>query len=168
MGLVNELIQRSRTLTFELHPAMLDDLGLAPTLRRYAQEFSRHARIEVTVSEVGPPRKLPTAVASYLFRAIKELLHNAAKHGRANEIVASLHWEPQLLRAVIDDDGAGFDPGSVLAPGGARGLGLAGIRERLIALGGSLRLESGAGQGTRAVLELPLTAAAAAHEEPIP
>jgi signal transduction histidine kinase len=103
-------------------------------------------------------RRLPAPLANYLFRAIKELLHNAARHGQAEQIVASLHWDIESLRIVIDDDGRGFEPARVLEPGGAAGLGLAGIRERMLALGGTLRIESTPGQGTRAALEVPLEA----------
>jgi signal transduction histidine kinase len=156
IGMVNDLIDRSRTLTFDLHPAMLDHLGLVPTLHRYAEQFARRANVDVTVSEDGPSRPLPATIANYLFRSAKELLNNAAKHGHARQIVVAVHWGTEQVRIVIDDDGAGFDAGETLAPGVQKGLGLAGIRERLLSLGGNLRLESASGQGTRVVLDVPL------------
>lgn len=156
---IDELIHRARTLTFELHPAMLDHLGLVPTLRRYGEQFGRPLGIDVTVTEVGPPHTLPATLTNYLFRAVKELLNNVAKHGRgATEAVVAVHWEAGALRVVVDDDGAGFDAAAVAraVPGPGTGLGLAGIRERMTSFGGSLRVESAQGQGTRAVLEVPL------------
>jgi signal transduction histidine kinase len=156
IAIVNDLIDRTRTLTFDLHPAMLDHLGLVPTLRRHAEQFARQTNVEVTVSEDGMPPKLATTTANYLFRSIKELLNNAVKHGQAKQIVAAVHWTPAHARIVIDDDGAGFDTASAFAPGPHKGIGLPGIRERLLSLGGSIRLESSAGGGTRVVLELPL------------
>ena len=156
--MVNDLIDRSRTLTFDLHPAMLDHLGLAPTLRRFADQFGRQANVEVIVSEDGTPRKLPSPIANYLFRSLKELFSNAARHGHAKQIVAAVHWTDRHVRIVVDDDGGGFDASEVFAAGADKGLGLAGMRERLLSLGGSLRLESTAGQGTRVVLELPQAA----------
>lgn len=156
IGMVNELIQRARTLTFDLHPAMLDHLGFVPTLRHYAGQFGRQADIEVTVNEEGASTPLPGMMANYLFRSLKELLNNAAKHGNAKQIVASIYWSAERLRVVIDDDGSGFDPTLVFAPHVTKGLGLAGIHERLLSMGGSLRLESNAGTGTRVVLEVPL------------
>jgi signal transduction histidine kinase len=155
--LVNELIQRARTLTFDLHPAMLEHLGFVPTLRHYGEQFRRQADIEVTVNEEGSPRQLPPMMANYLFRSIKELVNNAAKHGHARQIVAAVHWLPAGLRIVIDDDGAGFDPDTVLSPKTGKGLGLAGISERLRSMGGEMRVESSPGTGTRAVIEAPLT-----------
>ena len=155
IGMVDELIQRARTLTFDLHPAMLDHLGFVPTLRHYAQQFSQQTGIEVTVNEEGSPRPLLGAVPNYLFRSMKELVNNAARHGQAKQIVASVYWMPSGLRIVIDDDGGGFDPAVVFAPHAAKGLGLAGIHERLLSMGGSVRLESSAGTGTRVVMEVP-------------
>jgi signal transduction histidine kinase len=155
-GMVDQLIQQTRTLTFELHPAMLDDLGLVATLRRYAHEFEQRTGTEVTISEVGAPQALPSSLNHYLFRATKELFSNAVKHGRAKEIIVAMHWETSGLRLVVDDDGSGFDAAAALAPQQRRGLGLPGIRERLSTIGGSMRVDSQPGQGSRIILEVPL------------
>jgi len=164
VNVVNDLIRQTRDLTFDLHPAMLDDLGLAPTLSRFAEEFQRRTMTEVIVSEAGDPIKLPTSLASYLFRSVKEVVNNAVKHGNAHEILVTLHWlSGGGLRIVVDDDGSGFDPAAALAPNARRGLGLPGIDERLSALGGKLGLESQPGQGARVILETPSTAHAVAQ-----
>jgi signal transduction histidine kinase len=152
----DELIHQTRTFTFDLHPAMLDDLGLIATLQRYATEFKQRTDVEMTVAETGQRRPIGTPVANYLFRAIKELSNNAVKHGHAEEILVSIHWEPHGLRIVVDDDGAGFDARAALAPESRRGLGLAGIEERLTSLGGRFHVESTPGQGSRIILEIPL------------
>jgi signal transduction histidine kinase len=155
--MVDKLIAQTRSLTFELHPAMLDDLGLVPTLHWYAEEFGGRAGVEVVVNEVGQRSSLPTTVRHYLFRAIKELLGNAALHGKAKEIISTVHWSSAgTLRIVIDDDGAGFEPVEALAPQSRRGLGLPSIQERLTSMGGSMYLESQVGQGTRVILEVPV------------
>jgi two-component system sensor histidine kinase DegS len=101
-------------------------------------------------------------MVNYLFRSAKELVNNAAKHGGAREIVVSLHWMPSTLRVVVDDDGAGFNPMQTFTPDKSKGLGLAAIRERLKSLGGSVRIESSIGKGTRVVLEAPFAAREAA------
>jgi len=155
LSLLDEVIRRTRSLTFDLHPAMLDDLGLVPTLQWYGERFTAQAKVQTTVSETGEPQPLPPAVANYLFRAVKELMANAAKHARPGELVVAAHWRADGLRIVVDDDGAGFDPraaASLASPG----LGLPGIRERIGALGGRFTVESAAGAGTRAILEVPL------------
>jgi signal transduction histidine kinase len=155
VSLVSNLIERSRTLTFDLHPAMLDTLGLVPTLRHYAQQFGRQAQVEVTVNEEGQPTPLPAAMSSYLFRSTKELMTNAAKHGGAKQIIISVYWNPDRLRIVVDDDGSGFNPASILSGGLHSGIGLAGIRERITSLEGSLSIESAERSGSRIVLDLP-------------
>jgi signal transduction histidine kinase len=158
LATVNELIQKTRTLMFDLYPAMLEHLGLGQTLRHYSEEFGRQTGIEVTVNEEGQPQMPSRTMVNYLFRSAKELVNNAAKHGNAREIVLSLHWMPATLRVVVDDDGAGFDPMQTFMPDETKGLGLAAIRERLRSLGGSVRIESSPGKGARVVLEAPLAA----------
>jgi signal transduction histidine kinase len=156
IGTVNELIQWTRTLTLDLHPAMLDHLGLVPTLRDFAAEFGRQSNIEILINQEGPPHSLSAVAANYLFRSVKELINNAARHGHARQIVVSVYWTPASLRILVDDDGGGFNAADALTPRATHGLGLPGIHERLLSLGGSLRMESSAGKGTRAVLEAPL------------
>jgi signal transduction histidine kinase len=159
VSIVNDLIRQTRDLTFDLHPAMLEDLGLVPTLRGFADEFRRRTHAELSVSEAGESHKLPSPLASYLFRSIKEVVSNAVRHGNAREIIVTVHWMDGLLRIVVDDDGSGFDAQAALAPNARRGLGLAGIDERLSSLGGKLRLESQPGQGARVILESPIPTA---------
>jgi PAS domain S-box-containing protein len=154
LELVDNIIKQTRTLMFELYPSMLHDLGLTPTLSWYGEQLSSQA--QVTVTEIGAAQTVPLPVASYLFRAAKELLGNALRHGRAREIIVALHWRREWLKIVIDDDGCGFDPEQVLSPQTQRGLGLAGIKERLSSLSGTMFIESDPGQGTRIALEVPL------------
>ena len=154
-AMIDEVIRQTRTLMFDLHPAMLDDLGLVPTLQWYAAEFRQRSGAELVVTEHGPRRPLPVATTNYLFRALKELLGNAVRHGRAAEIVVAVHWESAGVRLVVDDDGCGFDAAAVRAPDARRGLGLAGIDERVSSMGGNVVIESKPGQGARVIIELP-------------
>ena len=154
MVMVSDLIQRCRSLTFDLHPTMLEHLGFTATLRHFAAEFTRHTGVETIVNEEGAPWRLPEMAAGYLFRSVKELAGNAAKHGHAKEVVVSVYWSPRGLRVVVDDDGGGCNPSDLLSSD-LKGLGLAGIRERLLAMGGTVRPESELGQGARVALELP-------------
>jgi signal transduction histidine kinase len=152
---VDEVMQRSRALTFDLHPVSLERLGLVPALRRFGDRFHQQTGIEVTINEEGTARNLPTPAANYLFRSVKELMNNAARHGHAKQVVASIFWLPTNLRIVVDDDGSGFDISKAFAPELHSGLGLAAIYERMLSLGGTLRLETQPGSGTRVVMELP-------------
>jgi signal transduction histidine kinase len=154
-AMIDEVIKQTRTLMFDLHPAMLDDLGLVPTLQWYATDFAQRTRAELVVSEHGTRRPLAVATTNYLFRAVKELSGNAVRHGHAAEIIVAVHWEPAGVRLVVDDDGRGFDVGAARAPDARGGLGLAGIDERVSSMGGSLVVESKPGQGTRVIIEVP-------------
>jgi signal transduction histidine kinase len=153
---VDDLIRQTREMTFDLHPSMLDHFGLIPTLQRFAQDYSKRTHAEVTVSESGDRAELPASLASYLFRAIKELVNNAVKHGNAREIIVAIHWDPGHMRTVVDDDGTGFDPVKATEPRARRGLGLAGIDERLTSFGGKMRIESQEGSGARIIMEVPV------------
>jgi len=156
-GLIDSLIQQTRNLTFELHPPMLEDLGLTAALRWYAKVFNQQTQTQVNVEEFGEPmKKLPVSIGSNLFRSVKELMNNARKHGKATEIVISVYWRPNDVRVVVDDNGQGFEPTVALA-NPARGLGLAGIQERTSTMGGTMELESEKEKGSRAILRLPLT-----------
>ncbi len=173
VGVVDGLIGQTRDLTFDLHPAMLDHFGLVPTLAEFAKQFGHRTVADVTVNEAGdrPAAPVPMAVAGYLFRATKELINNAVRHGNAREVVVTVHWPDRRadpgradpgrpaqepVRVVVDDDGGGFDPLAGVTPRPGRGLGLAGIGERLAGLGGRLRVESEPGRGARVILEVPL------------
>jgi signal transduction histidine kinase len=166
VNVVNDLIRQTQELTFDLHPAMLEDLGLVPTLRQFADEFHRRTLAEVIVSEAGGPVKLASPLASYLFRSIKELVSNSVRHGNAREILVAVHWLDAGVRIVVDDDGGGFDTRATVGANGRRGLGLAGISERLSSLGGMLRLESQPGQGARVIMEAPLPAPVGTNASP--
>jgi len=154
LHILDSLIEQTRSLTFDLYPAMLEDLGLAPTLRRHAEQFCVQTAIRASVTEVGAPQPLPSYIATSMFRATKELMNNAAKHGPAKEILISLRWRTNGLRIVVDDDGKGFDTQTALQPQSRRGLGLAWISERLNSLGGQFLVESSPDSGSRVILDI--------------
>jgi signal transduction histidine kinase len=154
--MVDEAIKQAKTLMFDLHPAMLDDLGLVPTLEWFSRDFAQRTGVEIVVSEYGKRLSVQTPVRNYLFRAAKELVTNAVRHGHAKEIVIVTHWEASGIRLVVDDDGSGFDNSVPRSPGAGTGLGLAGIDERVQSMGGRLTVESRANQGSRVVIELPI------------
>ena len=153
--MLDTLIDQTRHLIFDLHPAMIDDLGLVATLNGFARDFGQRSNIDVIVTEHGEAHPPVSSISHYLFRAVREVLNNAARHGKASEIVIAVHWEGRRLRIVVDDDGCGFDPRTLPRHQGPGGLGLPGITERLRSLGGGFYVESNPGQGTRAILEVP-------------
>jgi PAS domain S-box-containing protein len=166
LGLMTRLIDETRTLTFDLYPSMLDDLGLIPTLLSYVEQQAG-GPLPLSLSEAGERRALPGPVANYLFRSIKELFNNARKHAHATAVFIAVHWQKGALRIMVVDDGRGFDPVAALAPEHRRGLGLADLRERVRSLGGQFLIESRPGQGTQVILEVPLEAAPRAAGAPV-
>src|SRR5512147_754088 len=125
--------QKVRNFIFELRPMMLDDLGLAPTIRRYADAFKEQAGLDVNVSITGHERRLEPYLEVMLFRAIQELLGNAARHSQATLIKVILDMGEDRIRVSVDDNGKGFDPDSTTQQ--ANNLGLKLIRERTEMLG---------------------------------
>ena len=102
--------QKVRNFIFELRPMMLDDLGLAPTVRRYADAFKEQAGLDINVTITGHERRLEPYLEVMLFRAIQELLGNAARHSQANLVKVSLDMGEDRIRVSVDDNGKGFDP----------------------------------------------------------
>jgi signal transduction histidine kinase len=139
-----------RDLSHLLHPAMLDDLGLAAAIEWYAKGFERRhgVRIEVLCDRMDDRLAADTEAAVY--RIVQEALTNVAKHAQATRCRIFLQRLPHTLLATIEDDGVGFDPGAT-----GRGLGLISIRERVGQVRGELRLEATPGKGTRLTIEVP-------------
>jgi two-component system sensor histidine kinase DegS len=147
--------QKLRNFIFELRPMMLDDLGLAPTIRKYVEAFKDQTGIDVTLTVTGSERRLEPYLEVMLFRAIQELLANAARHSQAAAVKLQVDMGNEFIRVGVDDNGRGFDPE---AAAGGSNLGLKLIRERVEMLRGSLSIDSALGKGTRVVLTLPVKA----------
>jgi two-component system sensor histidine kinase UhpB len=151
-SLVEQTINVVRQVASNLRPAVLDH-GLAPAIEWLADDFAQRwsipCRVDTDDSEIELDEQQSTAV----FRVIQESLTNVARHAQAQEVVISLRASKQQLWVIVKDDGCGFD---TVAVGKARGFGLFGMRERLLALGGTLRIVSAPGQGTSVGIELSL------------
>ncbi|MGZ9234015.1 MAG: sensor histidine kinase [Anaerolineales bacterium] len=144
--------QKVRNFIFELRPMMLDDLGLAPTIRRYADAFKEQAGLDVNVTVTGNERRLEPYLEVMLFRAIQELLGNAARHSEASLVKVILDLGEDRIRVSVDDNGKGFDPDSIQH---GNSLGLKLIRERTEMLGGSFEVDSAVGRGARILFAVP-------------
>lgn len=154
---LDRMIKQTRTLLFELHPSMLQDLGLYATLEQYTKEVSNQTGISIQVNESGTSGKLPIELSSFVFRATKELMNNALKHGTTQEIVVSIRWQHKVLRIVVDNDGPGFDIQKTLSNMEGIHLGLVWIQERVHSLQGQFQMESDPNrEGTRVIIDLPL------------
>jgi len=144
--------QKVRNFIFELRPMMLDDLGLAPTIRRYADAFKEQTGLDINVTITGHERRLEPYLEVMLFRAIQELLGNAARHSQASLVKVVLDMGEDRIRVSVDDNGKGFDPDSLQH---SNSLGLKLIRERTEMLGGSFEIDSAVGKGTRILFAVP-------------
>lgn len=146
--------ERIRDLSHELRPAMLDHLGLVPALEFLATNFGQRAGLHITV-ESKLHGKLAPKLSLAFYRIVQEALTNVRRHARATKVRISIGKKGNWVRCTIADNGVGFDPASTVNSG-RPGLGLLGIRERLSALGGKLRIQSAEGRGTRLEINAPL------------
>lgn len=147
--------QKVRDFIFDLRPMMLDDLGLVPTLKRYADTFAEKSGLEIVVTVTGSERRLEPYLEVVIFRALQELMTNASLHAQASQINVQLEIGDNRVRASIEDDGRGLEPHAL--PQEAE-LGVKAIRERMDMLGGSFEVDSTAGQGSRFSLSIPIEA----------
>lgn len=144
--------QKIRNFIFELRPMMLDDLGMIPTIRRYADIIKEQSGIDIIVSISGTERRLESYIEVMIFRAFQELLGNAIRHSQANQIKVQTDLTDNLVKLVVDDDGKGFNS-EIISDEGNLGLRL--IKERVELLGGNFILDSVPGKGTRVTLTVP-------------
>jgi two-component system sensor histidine kinase DegS len=138
--------QKVRNFIFELRPMMLDDLGLVPTLRKYADAVKEQSGMDVSVTVSGNERRLEPYLEVMIFRAAQELLGNAARHSQATLVKVHLDLGADLLRITVDDNGRGFDPESLKE---SNNLGLKLIRERSEMQGGKFEIDSALGSGAK-------------------
>jgi signal transduction histidine kinase len=144
-------------LGFDLRPSVLDDLGLFRAIAWYADRDLKRRGVAVRCEFEEEDVRLPPGVETALFRAVQEAITNIVRHARAESVLIQGAIKPQSVIIEIEDDGQGFDPASIsTAAVDGRGLGLAGIRERVELLGGKAQIESSPGHGTRVVLTVPI------------
>jgi len=144
--------QKVRNFIFELRPMMLDDLGLVPTIKRYADTYKEQTNMEVDVRVSGQERRMESYVEVMIFRALQELLGNASRHSQATMVKIMIDMSEASVKVTVDDNGKGFNP-EVLEQGNSLGLNL--IRDRVEMLGGSFEMDSVIGKGTRVTFVIP-------------
>jgi len=144
------IAQTVHALSYRLHPAKLQLMGLVPSLSSLQREFSKTG-VDIGFSHRNVPDRLPHDLTLCLFRIVQEALQNAVRHGSARKVSLDLEGGPKGLTLAIVDDGVGFDADAVAA----KGLGLISMRERLEPLGGTLEIHSRPGTGTRLNVFVP-------------
>jgi signal transduction histidine kinase len=156
VGRCQQLLERVerelRELSHELRPAVLDDLGWLAAIEFLAAAVTGRTQIPIDVRSCVTQR-LPAAVEIALYRVVQEALTNAVRHSRATSVRVEIEQRVDGLHGMIADDGVGFEVDACVRNGG---LGLRGMRERLEAVGGSLRIISAPGSGAEIRFGLPL------------
>lgn len=150
-GTVEQTLRIVRNIAMLLRPSMLDDLGLAPALSWLLKEAARSSGFEVHADIDPAADKLPDAYRTCVYRVVQEALTNASRHSGAGKVELAVKRDNGVVVGTIVDDGCGFDRNM----GKGRGLGLLGMEERVRELGGTIRIESSCGQGTRITFRLP-------------
>jgi signal transduction histidine kinase len=151
--------EETRHIAYQLHPSVLDDLGLVASLRDLCKQFSARAKdIVLEFKDVALPAAVPREVASCLYRIAQESLQNVIKHAGAKHVSLALSLHQGTIALTIADDGIGFDPTAVRGRGG---LGLVGMDERARVVNGQLVVTARPGRGTRIALKVPLLASPA-------
>jgi two-component system CheB/CheR fusion protein len=145
--------EEARHIAYELHPSVLDDLGLVVSLKALCDEFAKAEKIRVEFTAGELPDLVPQQVASGLYRITQESLQNVAKHAKAKRLSVTLAVQEFNLALCLEDDGIGFAPQAVKGKGG---LGLVSIGERTRILDGTLSIDSKPGSGTRISVRVPL------------
>jgi signal transduction histidine kinase len=150
--LVVATLQDVRRLAVELRPSALDDFGLVAALERLTASIGEQTGIRIDFQPAITADRLPAEVETALYRIVQESLTNVVKHAKARNVSVLLARTDGAVKAVIEDDGGGFDPGERTG----EGFGLIGMSERLALLGGRLEIESSEEAGTTIAAEVPL------------
>ena len=151
--LVADALRRARQLAFDLRPTVLDDVGLTPALQRLTDDLADRVglHIELAVS-LAPDERLNAETETVLYRIVQEALTNIVRHARATTVSVTVTRLDQRVRALIEDDGVGFEP--TTRPGRGH-LGVDGMEERARLVGGTLEVTSTPGGGTTVLVDVP-------------
>jgi signal transduction histidine kinase len=157
--LVNDMSRDIRTISYLLHPPLLDEAGLASALRWYIQGFTERSGIKVDLELPDGFDRLPRDVETAIFRLVQECLTNIHRHSESQSATIGINHSHGEVRIEVQDHGKGIPPEKKLEllSAGTPGVGIRGMRERLRQLGGTLEINSdGNGSGTLVVVRLPV------------
>ena len=152
MKQIEDAIAATRSLSFELSPPVLYDLGIKAALSWLGEKLETDTGLRIEIADDGSEPSLDDVTASIVFRAVRELLMNVVKHARCTTATVTLRHRPAELEIVVADAGAGFDP----ATPSAAGFGLMSVREQIGRLGGTVSVTSARDEGTRACVRVPI------------
>lgn len=159
MAQIERVLQQIRTLSLNLRPALLDDLGLAPALRWLVSRQGERAGFEVIFQADSMDERFAAYIETTCFRVVQEALTNIVRYAQAGSVTVELRKRGTELGVSIRDDGIGFDvPAALRRAAQGHSMGLPSMQERVLLLGGRMRIESAPGQGALIDVCLPLPA----------
>jgi signal transduction histidine kinase len=158
--LLDRTIEGLRRIIRRLSPRVLEEMGLIAAIRKEVREVSRTTGIKALIDLPDALAPLDHESEIAIYRIVQEALHNIAKHSGAKRLRVQVKPETAWIRIVVEDDGVGFTTRNPAA----QGFGLLGMRERVAALGGSVRIRSLKNKGTRIAVTLPMELSSANAE----
>jgi len=151
--LIDQSISYTKSLSFELSPPLLYDIGIEATIEWLAENMQKQHFILFYCEKDGNSKTLTKDVSILLFQTVRELFMNIVKHSQAHQVNVRISWEADAIKITVEDDGIGFDVSKIDTD---LTFGFFSIRERLKYLGGSLLIDTGPGRGTRVTVISPL------------
>jgi two-component system sensor histidine kinase DegS len=155
----NTTFQKVREFIFDLRPMMLDDLGVAPTVRKYLDNYRDKNDIETQVTIMGEERRLENYREVLIFRSIQDLLTSARDYASPTEVNVTLDLTGSRIKITVEDDGRAFDTSKVIArdhdSNDARVQALRMLKSKIELIGGSMQLNSSDNEGSSIRLEIP-------------
>ena len=151
--LIEQMIKSTRSLTFEISPPILYDLGFEAAVEWFGDYIQEQHNLQVQVIKDNQPKPMSSEIRVLLFKAVRELMINAAKHAQASHLKVTIARAGEDLKIDVVDNGVGFDPAQIDK---SRSFGFFSIRERLRHIGGRLEVDSAIGRGTSVTLVAPL------------
>ena len=152
MSLLDETIRTVRRIATDLRPSILDDLGLIAAIEWQSQEFQKRAGIRTVFQSTIPEMDFPSDMAIGMFRICQESLTNVARHASASEVSITLDPVEGGMCMTVIDDGKGLEPERL----DKKTLGLIGMKERALMMGGKLEVGNGELKGFRLAVTVPL------------
>lgn len=144
-----------RHISHQLHPSILDDIGLEAALEQYCEEFEERSGIRTHFLARDVPDSIPRQIAGSMYHIFQESLRNVSKHSKAAEVFVTLGTLDGALHLSVRDEGVGLPSDSRTASG----IGITGMKERAHLINGKVSIESRAGEGTEVSVTVPLSTA---------
>ncbi len=156
-NLLKQMETEIRRIIHDLRPIILDSMGLIPALRQHAEAFSELFDIPCSVHVSGKPLRLMPTAETAIYRIVQEAMHNIRTHSTATMVQIYVLFKPTKIRVVVRDNGQGFDYESMEKDTTGH-LGLVGMKERALSVGGTLEVDSSSRHGTRIIFQAPMHA----------